>query len=66
MSAGKADLTVVSLNEEKIAFDQHADEKFDDEPGTIAPKYRGTVADRRDMSIMGKKQVLRVRTCPAV
>ena len=27
----------------------------------IAERYRGTVADRRDMSIMGKKQVLRVR-----
>ena len=29
--------------------------------GHVAPKYLGSVADRRDMSALGKEQVLRVR-----
>jgi hypothetical protein len=29
--------------------------------GLVAPKYMGTVADQRDMSVLGRVQVLRVR-----
>ena len=32
--------------------------------GSIPMKYRGTAADQRDMAVLGKKQVLRVRKCP--
>lgn len=33
---------------------------FDDSVSHVPEKYRGTAADRRDMTVMGKKQVLRV------
>jgi hypothetical protein len=33
---------------------------FDDSISGVPEKYRGTSADKRDMTIMGKKQVLRV------
>jgi hypothetical protein len=63
MGAAKADSSIVSMNEEKNDYGQHAVEKFNDEPGAVAPKYRGTMADQKDMSNMGKKQVLRVCIC---
>lgn len=28
----------------------------------LAPKYMGTIADKEDMSVLGKSQVLRVRS----
>jgi hypothetical protein len=31
--------------------------------GPVAPKYMGTVADQRDMSALGRVQVLRVSWC---
>ena len=34
---------------------------FDDKVSHVAEKFRGTSADKRDMMVMGKKQVLRVR-----
>jgi hypothetical protein len=34
---------------------------FDDSISRVPEKYRGTALDRRDMTVMGKKQVLRVR-----
>lgn len=34
--------------------------KFDVDP-SVPAKYHGTAADARDMAILGKKQVLRVR-----
>jgi hypothetical protein len=34
---------------------------FDDGISHVPEKYRGTVADKRDMTVLGKKQVLRVR-----
>ena len=40
-------------------YDQNA-EKDGDEPGTVPSRYRGTANDKRDMSMLGKKQVLRV------
>ena len=36
---------------------------FDDRVSHVAEKFRGTSADKRDMMVMGKKQVLRVRNC---
>jgi hypothetical protein len=50
-----------SINQEKVfdTYNQNDSEELE-EPGAVAPKYRGTVADRKDMSVMGKKQVLRV------
>lgn len=35
---------------------------FDESISNVPIKYRGTDADRRDMTVLGKKQVLRV--CP--
>ncbi|KIW86242.1 hypothetical protein Z517_01637 [Fonsecaea pedrosoi CBS 271.37] len=39
--------------------DGASDEVFDDGLSHVAEKFRGTSADKRDMMIMGKKQVLR-------
>lgn len=36
------------------------DEDLND-PTTVPVKYRGTEFDKRDMSMLGKKQVLRVK-----
>lgn len=33
---------------------------FDNNVSHVAEKYRGTDADHKDMSVLGKKQVLRV------
>lgn len=38
---------------------------FDNNVSAVAEKYRGTDADHRDMSVLGKKQVLRVSTYDA-
>lgn len=35
-------------------------EKYGDEPGTVPTRYRGTDNDKREMNMLGKKQVLRV------
>lgn len=41
-------------------LDLKGDNVFDDAAAdTIPPKYRGTLADQKDMSTLGKKQVLR-------
>ena len=65
MSLTKAEPAVVSLTEKPRGetFDQNVEKELD-EPGAIPAKYRGTTADRRDMSILGKKQVLRVYVLP--
>jgi hypothetical protein len=65
MNSEKAELAVVSLTEERRreSFGQNVEKELD-EPGTLPAKYRGTAADRRDMSILGKKQVLRVCVLP--
>jgi hypothetical protein len=65
MGPAKAEQAVVSLTEEPRGetFDQNAEKELD-EPGAIPAKYRGTAADRRDMGILGKKQVLRVFVLP--
>jgi hypothetical protein len=65
MSPAKAGPAVVSLTEKPRGetFDQNMEKEFD-EPGAIPAKYRGTAADHRDMGMLGKKQVLRVRVLP--
>ena len=35
------------------------EDMYDDEPGTVAKRYQGTAADKRDMQVLGKQQVLR-------
>ena len=37
----------------------HQLEELDD-PGVVAPKWRGTETDKKDMSTLGRTQVLRV------
>jgi hypothetical protein len=61
MGSTKKDLAIVSMSEElrTDALDQNMVKDLD-EPGAIPAKYRGTAHDKREMSIMGKKQVLRV------
>lgn len=65
MGPAKAELAIVSLTEDLKGetFNQNVEKELD-EPGAIPAKYRGTAADRRDMSILGKKQVLRVCVLP--
>lgn len=58
MSSIKDELTV-SEHPVEEAYGQSM-EKGLQEPGSVALKYRGTEADKRDMSALGKKQVLRV------
>ena len=37
------------------------DEEDPNHAGHVAPKYLGTATDQRDMSVLGRQQVLRVR-----
>jgi hypothetical protein len=39
---------------------------FDEGVSNVPAKYRGTDADKRDMTNLGKKQVLRVSICSQV
>ena len=48
------DEPVISLSE------QPKMEKEYEEPSSVPVKYRGTAHDKKDMNMMGKKQVLRV------
>jgi hypothetical protein len=55
MNLSKEELEVT---ESPIDDGQVADKDPDD--GGIPSRYRGTAADKRDMIVLGKKQVLRV------
>ena len=60
MNPTRAEPAVVLAEDlKKGIFDQNVREEID-EPGAIPVKYRGTPADRKDMNILGKKQVLMV------
>lgn len=52
---------------ESTYVEQHAEED-DNIDASVPIKYRGTAADKRDMKVIGKTQVLRVRICktPAI
>lgn len=61
MDTSKSASTVVSLSDERkeeTLSDKHEFGQLD--TAGLPAKYRGTAADQRDMSILGKKQVLRV------
>lgn len=55
----KQDVADIELSEASAASPNGA-KVFDDTVSHVPEKYRGTAADRRDMTVMGKKQVLRV------
>ena len=40
------------------------DEEDPNHVSHVAPKYLGTATDQRDMSVLGRQQVLRVKTRP--
>lgn len=51
----------ISSAEEQNGGSPHQyEEKELDEPGVVPARYRGTAHDKREMSVMGKQQVLRV------
>ncbi|KAK5064929.1 hypothetical protein LTR84_000763 [Exophiala bonariae] len=54
----KDDIADVELSEPGALSPNEA-KVFDDSVSHVPEKYRGTDADRRDMTVMGKKQVLR-------
>ncbi len=56
-----ADYDVVVLSEAQSTPQwSQPGEKDVNEPGSVPARYRGTATDKRDMSVMGRKQVLRV------
>ena len=67
MHEAKPDLGVVALTEEakREASDSNEEELESEEYGTIPVKYRGTAIDHKEMSMLGKKQVLRVCVFPS-
>lgn len=54
------DIADVELTEARGMSESNAAKVFDDGISHVPEKYRGTSADKRDMTVMGKKQVLRV------
>jgi len=56
-SKDKAD---VELTEAPGTSSPNAEKVFGDDINHVPEKYRGTSADKRDMTVMGKTQVLRV------
>lgn len=50
---------MIQEGEQNLSHPDREDVFDDVAASTIPPKYRGTVADRKDMSTLGKKQVLR-------
>lgn len=55
MNDDKAQMSVVETQE------QHSKDQYEDiDDHGLPAKYRGTAADQRDMSALGKTQVLRV------
>jgi len=59
LSKQEQEIADVELSEAS-ATSPNGTKVFDDNVSHVPEKYRGTAADRRDMTIMGKKQVLRV------
>lgn len=53
--------TATQLKEASDTYSPSTEVVFDNNISHVQGKYRGTVADARDMSALGKKQVLRVR-----
>lgn len=55
MHTSKEDITVY---DSPMVDGEAVDKELDD--AGIPSKYRGTAADKKDMTVLGKKQVLRV------
>lgn len=52
---------IIASTEERNGGSPHEYEvKELDEPGLVPARYRGTAHDKKEMSVMGKQQVLRV------
>jgi len=51
---------IPSTEEQNGASPQEYEVKEVDEPGLVPARYRGTAHDKKEMSVMGKQQVLRV------
>ena len=63
MAAMKDDsIVVASGTDHNDANLEHDHEKDDNVDPSVPKRYRGTVADKRDMKVLGKTQVLRVRS----
>lgn len=56
--------TAVQLNDASGADSPPIEAIYDNDISHVSEKYRGTAADVRDMSVLGKKQVLRVKIPP--
>lgn len=61
MESLKNELFVTSSPGDDSSLEQHAQEDDNIDP-SVPAKYRGTATDKRDMKVLGKQQVLRVRT----
>ena len=61
VDAMKEDPTVISSAEQPKSdiYSQHGEKDLDEDFG-VAEHFRGTATDKREMSMLGKKQVLRV------
>lgn len=56
--------TAVELRQAPSTGSPRHSNVFDDSVSHVPPEYRGTTADQHDMDVLGKKQVLRVRSLP--
>lgn len=61
MDKMKEESVVRSLPVSDTYVDQYGDDDDNIDP-SVPTKYRGTAADKREMKVIGKTQVLRVRT----
>lgn len=61
MNQMKDESLVKSLSVDDTYVDQYGDEDDNIDP-SVPTKYRGTAADKREMKVIGKPQVLRVCT----
>lgn len=57
----KNEASVTASPGDDSSLEQHSHEDDNIDP-SVPTKYRGTLADKRDMKVIGKQQVLRVRT----
>jgi hypothetical protein len=55
-----SDIALKDIKDESQVHTSTADDVEYVQKGHVAPKYMGTLADQRDMSALGREQVLRV------
>lgn len=61
MELEKNESIILSSSADESYFEQHGGEDDNIHP-SVPTKYRGTAADKLDMKVIGKTQVLRVRS----